>query len=189
MPFNIQSFALNGLAFGGARPTLFDVQITLPTSFTAGNLDAVQKLQFTCSATQLPSSIIGVIDVPYFGRKIKLAGDRVFEDWNVSIMNDEDFLVRDTMESWHTEINSLAGNLLSTGFDLNTYKASIATISQYGKDGSTIKQYNMINLFPVQVGSINVDWNSTNTIENFNVTFAYDYWEPVNVASGVTYSL
>jgi len=185
MPFNIQDFASNGLALGGARPSLFDVLITFPAGFSGDTSTPASKLQFTCNATQLPASSLGEIQVPYFGRKIKLAGDRTFQDWTITVMNDEDFLVRDSIESWHTQINSIQNNLLSTSFDGNLYKSATGTITQYGKDGSILKSYSMVNMFPVDVSQVDLSWNATDQFESFQVTFAYDYWIPTNSASGV----
>jgi hypothetical protein len=97
MAFNINDFRTNGLEFGGARPTLFQVQITPPVT-GINTTDVSLKLTLTCQATTIPASTVGSIDIGYFGRKIKLAGDRTFDDWSVTILNDEDFLVRDLFE-------------------------------------------------------------------------------------------
>jgi hypothetical protein len=96
MAFDI-NFLKSELKFGGARPTLFDCIITLP-AVIPGDLS---QLQFMCRATQIPASNLGLIQVPYFGRKIKLAGDRTFDPWQVTIINDEDFKIRNTLETWN----------------------------------------------------------------------------------------
>lgn len=178
MPFNVQDFKSRGLTLEGARPTLFQVEITNPPAGTAvGN--AIDKLTFSCRATQLPPEIVESIPVGYFGREIKLSGDRTFPDWNVSIINDEDFLVRDMMENWSDIQNSHVENLRR---DLN-YKVS-AVITQFGKGGNALKQYEMVGIFPTVVGPIEVSWDNKNQIEVFDVTFSFDWWLPMGGASG-----
>jgi hypothetical protein len=174
MAFNINDFKARGLAFGGARPSLFQVDLTPPFSIT--DPVASQKFTFTCNATTIPPANIGSVPVPYFGRKIKLAGDREFDDWSVTVMNDEDFLVRNMFENWSNLMNTLASNLKITPG--NSYKSNDATVTQFAKDGAIIRQYSFIGLFPISVSSMDLNWDATNTIQSFGVTFAYDYWVP-----------
>ena len=184
MVFKIQDFRSRGLALGGARPSLFQVVIQLPTSIP----NIGDKISLTCSASEIPASTVASVDVPYFGRKIKLAGDRTFTDWRVTILNDEDFLVRDAFEAWSNGINSLRGNLKSlndasapgagTSSVPGTPYAAEAYVYQYGRAGNVIRSYNFVNIFPTEISTMSVDWNATNTIQDFNVTFAYDYWIP-----------
>jgi hypothetical protein len=177
MAFNINQFKSRGLTKGGARPSLFQVQIN-PN--IGEDPVAVEKFTFTCRASEVPASTVESIPVPYFGRTIKLAGDRSFADWSVTVMNDEDYLVRNMFEDWSNKINQLAGNrkLLSN----NSYKFSDALVTQFSKDGSPIRAYNFVGIFPVQVSNMALDWDSTNAIQTFDVTFAYDYWIPVQQA-------
>jgi len=172
MAFNIDDFRAN-LNLGGARPTLFDVLITNKID---GSAD--QKMQFTCKAAQLPAATLGTIEGPYFGRKVKLAGDKTFAEWTVTVINDEDFLVRNAMEAWHQAINSHLPNLREGGATSApaTYKSQ-AQVRQYGKDGALIKTYNFDGLWPSEVGAIDVSWESNDTLEEFTVTFQYDFWE------------
>ena len=105
MTFNINEFKSEGLQFGGAKASLFKVDLTWPTG--VGDVGgAGNKGQFLIQASTLPPSEMGTIEVPYFGRKIKLAGDRTFGEWSVTVMNDEDFLIRDNVENWMARINS-----------------------------------------------------------------------------------
>ena len=180
MAFNISTFKTKGLQFGGARPTLFEVILTPPTGvgFDSGSLD---KFRFTCQAAQLPASTIASVDVGYFGRKIKVAGDRTFTDWQVTIMNDEDFLVRSMFEKWHNAINRLEANVrdqaISYNSPENTYKAQL-NVNQYSKGGDGIRQYTFVGAFPTNLDAITLNWDQQNQIETFGVTFAYDYWLP-----------
>jgi hypothetical protein len=176
MSFDISTFKAGGLQQGGARPALFDVQLTFPAGVA---LDATTspRLQLTCRASQLPAATVGSIDVGYFGRMIKVAGDRTFTDWNITVMNDEDFVVRAAFEKWSNSINNLQSNIRDINVSLESYKAE-AIITQYGKTGFKIRQYRMVGAFPTAVDAIDLNWETQNQVETFGVTFAYDYWLP-----------
>lgn len=182
MAFNISNFLGNGLTGGGARPSLFEVFMSFPN---IGDIptDVENKLRFTCRATSIPASTVSSVDVPYFGRTIKLAGDRTFADWNVTIMNDEDYTVRNAFEAWHNAINSIVSNLrtLDSTASGGGFKQN-ATVNQYSKEGGIIKSYTFNGMFPVSVGEMELDWEASNRIQTFGVTFAYDYWEPITVS-------
>ena len=174
MAFNVQDFISNGLVNQGARPSLFDVTINIPSTIGASNpVGVTQKLQFTVRAASLPPATLEAVEIPYFGRKIKVAGDRTFPDWTVTVMNDEDFIVRQTLELWSNAINSLVSNLRLT----EDY-TSQATVRSYAKRGSVISSYDFVALFPKDVGQMQVDWEDTNRIQTFDVTFAYTLWTP-----------
>jgi len=169
MTFNISDFRSN-MSQGGARPTLFDVYITNPVD---GSGD--QKLTFSCKAAQLPGSTIGNIDLPFKGRKVKIAGDRTFEPWTVTIMQDEDFVVRSALERWHEAINGKESNLNTLSPTL-AYKNVNATVTQYGKDGRAIRQYTFDGIYPSVIAPVELSWESTDQIEEYQVTFEYDFW-------------
>ena len=179
MAFNVAQFKSQGLVFGGARPSQFQVDLFLP--FASNNAN---RIQFLVKAAQIPTSSVGSIDVGYFGRKIKLSGDRSFPDWTVSILNDEDFSVRSIMEKWSNGLNTLVSNTLDDNFFPVEYKAD-AIVTQYGKRGDIVRAYKFVGIFPTDVSPINLDWDSTNTIEQYDVTFAYDYWIPENQSDSV----
>jgi len=171
MAFNINTFKTFGLNAGGARPSLFQVELRPPFADPA-----TAKFTFTCRASSIPASSVAPVEVPYFGRKIKLAGDRTFADWFVTVMNDEDFTVRDMFERWSGLMNTHETNL-KTALG-NTYKSADALVTQFGKQGrdQILRQYQIIGMFPTDVSAMELDWDSTNQIQTFNVTFAYDYW-------------
>jgi hypothetical protein len=175
--FNINDFKSRGLTKGGARPSLFDVVITTPFGAESG---ALEKFRFTCRASEIPAATIGSVDVPYFGRKIKLAGDREFADWPVTVMNDEDYLVRNMFEDWSNRMNQLVGNIKIDGALGNSYKTT-ALVSHFSKDGAQIRSYEFVGIFPISVGVMGLDWDNTNSIQTFDVSFAYDYWRPIGV--------
>jgi len=175
MAFNVAEFRAN-MVGDGARPNLFQVSLTFPALVTNG-VAASQKATFMAKAAQLPGSTVGMVTVPYFGRELKFAGNRTFPDWTITIINDEDFTIRNTMESWLNAINSHAGNVRD-GAATNPSSYSVdAEVIQYGKAGNELKRYKFVGMFPQDVAPIDLDWGSNDTIEEFAVTFAYQYWE------------
>ena len=176
MAFNINDLR-SQLTFGGAKSSLFQVQITNPAN---GIADI--KVPFMVKAAAIPASNLSLIEVPYFGRKIKIAGDRTFSEWTVSVINDEDFLIRNAMEQWMASINSHEGNVTSyASASPLQYKAQ-AQITQFSKTGAPLRVYNFNGIFPVAVSQIEMNWETTG-IEEFSVTFEYDWW---NVSGGIT---
>lgn len=177
MAFNVNEFA-GALKSGGARPSLFQVQITNPIN---GVADA--QVPFMVKAAQIPESTVSAVDVPYFGRNIKLAGTRTFAEWTPTIINDEDFAIRNAMEQWSNAINSFQGNINNAGGTApSLYKAN-AQVTQYSKTGEILRVYDFVGIFPTSVAAIDLGWENGDAIEEFQVTFAYDYWQ---VAGGVT---
>lgn len=176
MPFNIQDFK-GFLNNEGARPTLFEAFLKFPV----GSADA--DFSFHCKAAQLPGKTLGIIEVPYFGRKIKVAGDQTFAEWTVTVINEEKAAgdlthVRSSFELWMSRINTTVGNLRTIG---NAAYKCDAIVTQFGKDGSTLQQYNFKNMWPSDVSPIDVSWESNDTIEEFTVTLQYDWWESASV--------
>lgn len=170
MAFNITLFQ-SALFGGGARPSLFQVTIQNPVA-PLSNL----KTPFMVQSAQIPESTLNTIQTNYFGRQVKLAGNRTFTDWTVSIINDEDFLIRDGMEKWSNAINGLRSNLRSFNLATTAQYKTNATVTQFSKTGIPLRTYNFIGLFPTSVGAIALDWSS-DEVERFDVTFSYDYWE------------
>ncbi|PNX47457.1 MAG: hypothetical protein BV459_04415 [Thermoplasmata archaeon M11B2D] len=154
---------------GGARNSLFHVDMSFPGF--AGNRSDDEKLHFTCKAASLPASTIPAIEVPYMGRKIKVAGNRTFEEWTITVINDTDFKVRNAFERWMDRINSHAGNV---GLDWGRLTRD-AAITQYDRSGKKIKKYLFKDIFPTTLGAIEMSWDS-DTVEEFTVTLSFNYW-------------
>jgi hypothetical protein len=169
--FNINEFQA-ALFGGGARPSQFMVMIQNPVA-SASTLD---KTPFMVQTAQIPEATLNTVQTSYFGRQIKFAGNRTFPDWTVSIINDEDFLIRDAMERWSNAINGLRTNIRSSSLATTAQYKTNATVTQFSKTGDPLRTYKFIGLFPVSVGAIALDWSS-DEIERFDVTFSYDYWE------------
>lgn len=168
----------NALKYGGARPNLFKVSLTVPEALQTliGNL-AKDNFTYMCQAAQLPPSTLGSVTVPYMGREYKVAGNRTFGDWTVTVMNDEDFDLKVSFEAWMAAINGHVHNVRAKGATSNpmSYKAN-AKVDQYTKEGDIAVSYSLYGMFPTSVGAIELNWGTNNTIETFGVTFAYDYW-------------
>tara|TARA_B100000683_G_scaffold127754_1_gene125339 strand:+ start:763 stop:1290 length:528 start_codon:yes stop_codon:yes gene_type:complete len=155
---------------GGARPNLFKATVNFPT-YAVGD---VELTSFMCKGAQLPASLTNVIDVPFRGRQLKVAGDRTFEPWTVTIINDTDFAVRDSMERWLNGINNHKANAGLT--NPTDYQADLI-VDQLDRDGTAIKTYNFRGAFPVNISNIELNYETVDTIEEFTVEFQIQYWE------------
>ena len=185
MAFRVQEFRAQ-MTGDGARPNLFRCSINFPiaavsstpgTGFASGQ-GAQQKFTFMARSANLPGSTVNSVPVNYFGRELKFAGNRTFQEWTVTIVNDEDFVIRKAFEKWMSGINSHAGNLRQPGFRQGDggYQQD-GRVLQYAKDGGILKVYNFVGMFPIDISPIELDWASNDTIEEFAVTFAYQWWE------------
>ena len=175
MAFNVAEFRANMIG-DGARPNLFSVSLNFPTSVTNGTT-AASKTTFMARAAQLPGSTVGTVEVPYFGRNLKFAGNRTFTDWTLTIINDEDFAIRNSLENWLNLINSHAGNVRSANASTPSGYSVDAQVTQYGKAGEAIKSYSFVGLFPVDLAAIDLDWGTNDSIEEYAATFAFQWWE------------
>jgi len=176
MAFNVNQFR-SQMQGDGARPNLFEVSMPFPVFSDPEN--AQQKMTFMCRSAQLPGSTIGMVPVQYFGRELKFAGNRTFADWVVTIINDEDFQVRNAFERWMNGINSHAGNVRSLDALTPSSYTVDGDVTQFSKKGDSIKRYKFIGLFPTDVSPIDVDWGSNDVIEEFTVTMSFQWWESV----------
>ena len=183
MAFNVNNFR-SQMSFDGARPNLFEVELHFPTGAPGltQNKDAATASKFFVKSAQLPGSTIGIAPVYYFGREIKFPGNRTFADWTVTIINDEDFLIRNALEAWMSSLNTHAGNT-RTAVNPTSYSVD-ATVKQFGKSAGNntdnvlpIKAYTFKGMFPVDIAPIDLDWGSNDSIEEYTVTFAYQWWE------------
>ena len=175
MPFEVSDLRAN-LQFGGARPTLFEVQMTLPGNISP---NASRLLTFTCQAAEIPPSTIGTINIPYFGRMIPYPGDRVFQPWQITVINDEDFSVRDAFENWHNTINARQQNIRLTSTDVPDAVMTTALVRQFSRNDNTnpIRVYTFNNVWPGQISGIELNWGAQDQIEQFQVTLNYSWWD------------
>ena len=166
------------LVGGGARPNLFEVRMTDLPDFVDDWPS--ETFQFMCKAAALPASNIAAIDVPFRGRIFKVAGDRTIDTWTITIINDEDFRIRNAMEAWMDGIAKLSNNLGAT--NPSAYMRN-ATVFQLGRganprsenaDGdrnAVLAEYEFIDMFPTNISQIDLSYDSSDTIEEFTVEF------------------
>ena len=174
MAFNINQFR-SQMQGDGARPNLFEVTLPFPAFALPGT--ALTKLSFMCKTAQLPGSTVNTVPVQYFGRELKFAGNRTFQDWTITIINDEDFIIRNAFERWMNGLNSHALNIRNPAAATpNSYTVD-SEVRQYSKGGDILKKYKFVGMFPTDVAPIDVDWSSNDTIEEFSVTLAFQWWE------------
>lgn len=190
MSFNVDSFR-TAMQFDGARPNLFEVVLQFPAYVQLGSA-ATSQSRFFVKTAQLPGSTIGAVTVPYFGREVKVGGNRTFQDWSVTVINDEDFTIRNAFERWHRGINGNQSNLREPGavstspLTPGTSYSVDAEVYQYSKaGGKPIKKYRFVGMFPNDLAAIDLDWSSNDTIEEFGVTLSYQYWLSDDTQSAV----
>jgi hypothetical protein len=179
MAFNVNGFR-SQMTGDGARPNLFECFISVAGLAVVGAQAASNKFRFMCKSAQLPGSTLGVVTVPYFGREVKFAGNRTFADWTVTIINDEDFIVRKFFERWMNGINAHADNTRDSVLFRPSEYVMDATVLQYSKGGpqygGVIAAYNFVGMFPTDISAIDLDWGSNDAIEEFTVNFTYQHW-------------
>lgn len=163
MAFNITDFTSRFQ--DGARPNLFEVRIT----------DIDSSLSFLAKSTSLPGSTLGVIEVPYFGRMVKFAGNRTFAEWSMTVLNDENFAIRSILEARMAAINGHSENTSDGTQTLADYSFD-GEVIQYARDGSPITAYKLVGMFPTDISAIDLDWGTNDTMEEYTVTFAYQYF-------------
>lgn len=162
MAFSVTDFKARGLPRGGYRPSLFEVQIP-------GRLG--QEFNFLAQTSNVPAMTVEQIIVPYFGRQIKIAGNRTYAEWSTTVMVEEDFGVRDQLEQWSMRINQGDSNIRD---EFNEEYKEDAQVLLYSKNGSVVRRYNLVGLWPQEVGTIELTWDSTE-IGTYEVTWAFDF--------------
>ena len=194
---NISKFKSTVVDVSGlARANLFQVDLDFPDAVksatnwkenTGGKYGgSPEKLgKFFVRAAQLPSSTIGVVEVPFRGRMLKIAGDRTFEPWTITIMNDQNYTIRSAMEIWLGQIQETDHNFSNLG--VVTPKSGTATDHTYGtmkvtqlsRGGSQgkIVEYKFKNCYPSSISAIDLDWGSNDAIQEYTVEFQISHWE------------
>ena len=178
MAFALSDFKTN-LTGGGARPSLFSVDID--SALTQLGISPPASSRFLIKGASIPTSTIGTYDVFYHGKAIHVAGDRTYETWDTTIINDEDYGIRIALEKW---MDLLADHKLNTrvGFSSSegeqaSYKQDIF-VTQFGKDGKHKHHYHFLGAFPTTISAIPLDWGTASEIEEYTVTWTYDRWMP-----------
>ena len=162
---------------GGARPNLFEVELT---TLPAGIEWSADNFRYMCKAAALPASNVAAIDVPFRGRIFKVAGDRTFDTWTVTIINDEGFILRTAMEEWMNQISKLENNLGATNPASYMTNAKVYQLGRGSKTSSedntgdkntVLREYEFVDIFPTNISAIDLSYESSDTIEEFTVEF------------------
>jgi len=164
--FDINSFKAT-LTNGGARPNQFQCIIGFPSYVPS----ATREAAFLVSAAELPGSSVPPATIFYRGRAVHFAGDRQFNPWVATVLNDADFVVRTALEQW---MNGMDSTLLKRGYtEPAAYLAGSMQVNQLDRNGEILKSYTMLDVFPTEVSAVGLDYSANDTISNFQVTFYY----------------
>jgi hypothetical protein len=164
------------LTGGGARSNLFEVELSFPSAVSVEGLnDILNKARFLVKTAALPASNIAPIEVPFRGRVLKIAGDRTFDTWSITVLNDTDFSIRSAFEKWMNFINKVSDNTGSTNAE--DYQAD-AYVYQLDRSGETLRKYHFFDVFPTQVAPIELSYDSAG-IQEFTVELQVQWWEAV----------
>ena len=178
------------LVGGGARPNLFEVRMTDLPDFVDDWPS--ETFQFMCKAAALPASNIAAIDVPFRGRIFKVAGDRTIDTWTITVINDEDFRIRNAMEAWMDGIAKLSNNLGATNPSAYMRNAPVyqlgrgatpRSVNSDGERNAVLAEYKFIDIFPTNISQIDLSYDSSDTIEEFTVEFQVQSFN-LNAAGG-----
>ena len=163
------------LTGGGARPNLFEVELAFPSAAKPDNeSEVLEKARFLVKAAALHASTIANIDIPFRGRILKIAGDRTFETWTITVMNDVDFSIRSAFEKWMNIINKMSDG---TGIANPALYQKDAVVKQLDRDGSLLRSYKFWDIFPTNLSTIDLSYDTTDTIQEFTVEMQVHYWE------------
>ena len=162
---------------GGVRPTMFQVEIRYPEQVAQDTNLLTNEGTFLIKASNLPASNVGNIDVPFRGRKLKVSGDRTFDDWSVTVTNDVTLGIRKAMEKWSEVIQN--HNFALGSNTLNDYFAT-AIVRQLDRDANQLRAYRFEGIWPITVAEIGLDMDGTDTVEDFDVTFAVQFWSAID---------
>lgn len=163
------------LTGGGARPNLFEVILSFPGSADVDNASGVvDDARILVKAAALPASTIAPIEIPFRGRTLKIAGDRTFETWTITVINDTTFKIRSAFEKWMNYINEMNSGKGET--DPTEYQKD-AIVHQLDREGQILRSYYFRDIFPTNISTIDLNYETTDTIQEFTVEMQVQYWE------------
>lgn len=185
------------LTGGGARPNLFRVELAALPNAAGAEPWPAQNFSILCKAAGLPASNVGVVEVPFLGRTFKVAGDRTFDTWTVTIINDDNFSIRRPLEEW---MQGIAQYQDGSGFKDPADYMTTATVTQLLRRDSNRgnndannqgtgfdigRRYQFVDIFPTNLSQIDLSYDSTDTIEEFTCEFQVNYWFPVDATGTI----
>ena len=172
-----------------ARPNLFQVDLNFPSGII-NNSSLINLGKFTVRAANLPASQVGVIEVPFRGRVLKIAGDRTFEPWTITVQNDSQLALRSAFELWASSIQAYNENFTSasglgdaddaSGYFSDMVVHQLARDVKDGESPKILKSYKFYNVFPSSIAAIDLDYGNNDAIEEFTVELQTQYWTPVD---------
>ena len=168
------------LQYGGARPSLFDIEITLSSPTLLTGVGGVDNIISHCNVSAIPPLTITPIEKQYFGRTVKIPGDIVYGDLSTTILNTEDYSIRNAIETWMDHINSHKENKTSANFADADFRSTIE-LTQYGKDGSALQTYQFFDAWPMTLAEIALSYDTASDLEQFDVTWAYNYYSHTSI--------
>jgi hypothetical protein len=175
LPLRTISDFKSKLKGGGARPNLFEVELTFPSIVgVQDENEVIENSRFLVKAAALPASTVAPIDIPFRGRILKIAGDRTFETWTITVLNDTSFSIRSAFEKWMNTINKLDNGTGET--DPALYQVD-AKVHQLDRDGRTLRKYVFKDVFPTNISSIDLNYETTDTIQEFTVEMQVHFYE------------
>ena len=169
MALNVDDFKAK-LVGGGARPNLFKVICNFP-AVAGGNTELAS---FMIKGATLPSSVVAPIEVSFRGRKLKVAGDRTFEAWSITVINDNNMDIRNAFEKWMNYINQHREN--QGALTPASYMTDM-TVQQLDRANKVVKEYTFRGVFPTNIAAIDLNFETNDAIEEFTVELNYQYWE------------
>lgn len=177
MAFNTNDFR-QALRYGGARANQFEIMLNFPDLVGDIANQAGSTFRFLANSASIPDETVGEIQLPYFGRNVNFVGDRSFDEWTVTVYNDEDFLIRAAFERWQNQLASMDfttfANRDENAINPMSYIADIA-VRHLSKNGKITQQYQLRNAFPTTIANIELSWDPAEEVETFDVTLRYDY--------------
>ena len=186
------------LVGGGARPNLFEVKLVYPEGIAKeiSNEELALDTRFMVKAANLPASNITPIDIPFRGRNLKIAGDRTFDVWTVTVINDTDFAIRNAMERWMNGMNNLqnaTGETNPVDYQTDAYVLQLGRGGKpdqtgagqlkgpgFGEDVPVLKQYKFHGIFPTNISAIELSYDQPDTIEEFTVDLQVQWWDALD---------
>ena len=179
----LETFILDKLRFGGARPNQFQVSLGGVGANKAnllGGSGGLANFTFLCRSAQIPAMNIGEVLIPYRGRQLYLAGDRTYDAWTVTVINDAKFSCRKMFETW---VNMLGENVTNIGATVPQSYLGNATIEQLTRNGTVLRRYKLFHCFPTTVDAIDLSYDDNDRIEEFGVTLRYSWMAPQSAGS------
>lgn len=188
MAYTLSSFK-TALKNGGARPNLFEVELTIPSNISKPSSYSDDTFSMLCKAAALPASNVASIDVPFRGRIFKVAGDRTFDTWTITVINDQDFAIRTAMETWMQQIAQYSDasgytkpdDYMTDAIVRQLARGSTTVTGPEGSGLNAVKAYKFYDIFPTSVSAIDLSYDTADTIEEFTVEFQVQYWAPEDI--------